>query len=321
MDFNFLSKYIKVLIYIFILFFANEVLSQAKKPTLMVVPSKNWCIENGFAINYSNQGKSEIEPNYELALATNFDLKLVIAKINGLMADRGFPLKDLEATLGSLKSNAAEEMLATSKSGSELSESPIDKLKKVAKADIIMELSWKVNQRGPFKSVSFILRALDAYTNKQIADGTGIGPENGAAAIPVLLETAILSHIDNFNTKLQNYFDDLFVNGREVGLKVRKWESFDGDLEKEFDGEELNSIIESWVGENTVKGRYTTQDATENMMNFEQVRIPLYDDKGSATDTRNWARGLQKLLKEKYKIDAKLTMKGLGESTIIIGEK
>jgi hypothetical protein len=57
------------------------------------------------------------------------------------------------------------------------------------------------------------------------------------------------------------------------------------------------------------------------MMNFEQVRIPLFDPNGRATDTRNWAKGLQKMLKEKYKIDAKLTMKGLGEATIIIGEK
>lgn len=304
-----------------ILLINNHLSAQAKKPTIMVVPSKNWCIENGFTLNYNNQGKQEIESDYEMALAKNFDLKLVIAKINGMMADRGFPLKDLESSLASLKSSAAEEMLSSSKSGSELSESPVDKLKKVAKADIIMELSWKVNQRGPFKSISFILRALDAYTNKQVADGTGIGPENGAASVPVLLETAVLAHLDNFNSKLQNYFDDLFTNGREVGLKIRKWESFDGNLEKEFDGDELNAIIEKWVSENTVKGRFSTQDATENMMNFEQVRIPLYDNNGRATDTRIWSRGLQKLLKDKYKIESKLTMKGLGESTIIIGEK
>ena len=306
----------------FILFLVNNNLSaQAKKPTIMVVPSKNWCIENGFINTYNNQGKSEIEPNFEMALANNFDLKLVIAKINGMMADRGFPLKDLEASLASLKSNSAEEMLTTSKSGSDISESPVDKLKKIAKADIIMELSWKLNQRGPFKSISFILRALDAYTNKQIADGIGTGPENGAAAVPTLLETAVLAHIDNFNSKLQTYFDDLFTNGREVSLRIRKWENFDGDLEKEYEGEELNAIIEKWVGDNTIKGRFTTQDATENMINFEQVRIPLYDDKGRSTDTRNWARGLQKLLKEKYTINSKLTMKGLGESTIVIGEK
>ncbi len=299
----------------------STAMAQAKKPTIMVVPSKNWCVDNGYTRTYSNQGKTEIEPDYELALAKDFDLKLVIGKINGMMSDRGFPLKDLEASLASLKNNAAEEMLTASKSGSEVSESAVDKLKKVAKADIIMELSWQLNKRGPYKSVSFILRGLDSYTNKQVADGIGTGPDNPASSVPLLLETAVLAHIDNFNAKLQAHFDDLFANGREVGLKIRKWDSFDGDLEKEFDGEELGSLIEKWVGDNTVKGRFSTQDATETMMNFEQVRIPLFDDKGRATDTRNWAKGLQKTLKDKYKIDAKLTMKGLGEATIIIGEK
>jgi hypothetical protein len=40
---------------------ANTLMAQAaKKPTIMVVPSKNWCVENGFTKTYSNQGKTEI---------------------------------------------------------------------------------------------------------------------------------------------------------------------------------------------------------------------------------------------------------------------
>jgi hypothetical protein len=56
-------------------------------------------------------------------------------------------------------------------------------------------------------------------------------------------------------------------------------------------------------------------------MFFEQVRIALMDATGKAQDTRGWAKGLQKFLKEKYQITAKLTMKGLGQASIVIGEK
>jgi len=56
-------------------------------------------------------------------------------------------------------------------------------------------------------------------------------------------------------------------------------------------------------------------------MLFEQVRIPLYDTNNKAVDARGWARGLQKLLKEKYQLDAKLMMKGLGQAQLVIGEK
>jgi hypothetical protein len=135
------------------------------------------------------------------------------------------------------------------------------------------------------------------------------------------LEEAVLSHIDNFNSQLQKHFDDLFANGREVIVRIKKFDSFDGDLESEYEGEELGTIIENWISANTVQGKFNTTDATENMMFFEQVRIPLYDDKNKALDPRGWLKGLQKTLKEKYTIDSKLMMKGLGQAQLVIGEK
>jgi hypothetical protein len=62
----------------------------------------------------------------------------------------------------------------------------------------------------------------------------------------------------------------------------------------------LSNIIENWVHENTVKNRFSTLDATENMMLFEQVRIPLFNEKGQATDTRRWAFNLKKFTKFYY---------------------
>lgn len=211
--------------------------------------------------------------------------------------------------------------MLTNSSGEEVSETPIDKLKKVANADIWMQLTWTINQSGPQKSVTFILQGIDAYTDKQIAGATGTGEPSFTAPIPVLLEEAVLAHIDNFNLQLQSHFDDLFANGREVILRIKRWGSFDGDLESEFDGYELGEIIENWVSDNTVENRFNTAQATENMMLFEQVRIPLYDEKNRPTDARGWARGLARELRDKYGIESKLMMKGLGQASLVIGEK
>jgi len=57
------------------------------------------------------------------------------------------------------------------------------------------------------------------------------------------------------------------------------------------------------------------------MMLLEQVRIPLYDANNKAVDTRGWAKGLQKYLKDTFQIENKLSMNGLGEAIIIVGEK
>lgn len=302
-------------------FFVSNVFSQAKKPTIMVVPSDNWCVEHNFTETYDNLGKQVMVPNYKAALQNDSDLLLAIAKINEMMAERGFPLKNLESSLKSLENQSAEDAMLTSKDGAEVAESPIDKLKKVAKADIWMQLSWKINKTGPKKSLTFILQGLDAYTDKQVAGSSGTGAQTMGEDVAIMLEEAVLAHIDQFNSQLQEHFDDMAANGREISVRIKVWDDFEDGLEADFDGKELGEIIEDWLAENTVQGRFNTSDMTENMALFEQVRIPLYNDKGRSMDARSWVRGLQKYLKDNFSIEAKLMMQGLGQAQLVIGGK
>lgn len=295
---------------------------QAKKPTIMVVPSDNWCVANGYYLEFDNQGTITKIPNYKKAFQENADLNVVISAINGMMAERGFPLKNMESAIKSLESESAENSMLTSKSGSELAESPVDALKRVAKADIIMQLTWTVNTTGPKKSITFNLQGLDSYTDKQIATAVGTGAPSFSAELPVLLQEAVTAHIDNFNATLMKHFEDMFENGREIIIRIKKFDSWSEDLETEYDGKELGEIIEEWMAANSVKGRFNTTDATENMMLFEQVRIPLFNEKGNASDARDFAKGLSKYLKAApFEITNKLMMKGLGQAVIVLGEK
>ncbi|HKK45989.1 MAG TPA: DUF6175 family protein [Balneolaceae bacterium] len=287
----------------------------------MVVPSDVWCNQHGYLMEFDNQGVTERVPDYQRALQENPNLLMVISKLNELMADRGFPLKDLESSLRSLKMQSAEDNMLTNDSGGQLAESPIDALKRVAQADIWMQVTWTLNQQGPKRSISYVLRGLDAYTNKQIAGASGTGKPSFSVELPVLLEEAVVAHLDKFNKQLQNYFDDMFAKGREVALRVRVWNNWDHDLEDYFGDEDLSEIIEDWMYDNTKQGRFSTTIATENQMFFEQVRIPLFDDRDRAIDTRRWARDLQKFLRKKYAIEAKLMMKGLGQAQLVLGER
>ena len=304
------------------LLYTNSGFSQAKKPTLMVVPSDVWCNTNGYMMEFDNQGTKVKIPDYKRAFQENADLLLVIAKLGELMAERGFPLESMEGALKTLASENAEDAMLTSKTGAGVSESPIDKLKKTAKADIWMQVTWTINQVGPKKSITFILQGLDAYTDKQIAGASGTGNELIGATLPVMLQTAVLAHLDNFNVQLMTHFDDMFANGREIIIRIKKFDSWDGDLEKEYAGKELNSYIEEWLTKNCVKGRFSTSESTENMMLFKQVRIPLYNEAGVAIDAKGFCKGLQGYLKkEPFLITNKLMMKGLGQASIVLGEK
>ena len=319
-----MKKFIKHIALAMALFVPVLSYAQAKKPTIMVIPADVWCSENGYMESFNNQGKFTKVPNYEAAVQENMDLVNAITKIGELMAERGFPLKDLATTIRNINQSTAEDEMTTSRtSGATLAESPLDKLLNRAKADILVELTWKINTIGPKNSVTYTLRGLDAYTGKQVAASQGTGAQSFSAEIPVLIEEAALEHIDNFCSQLQAHFDDLVENGREVVVNIRLFDNGSGmTLEDEYGGEMLMDIIDDWMAQNTVSHRYSLTDATENVMRFEQVRIPLYNENGTAMDTRRFVRNLSRYLaKAPFSIDSKILTKGLGRADLVLGEK
>lgn len=298
-------------------------MGQAKKPTLMVVPSDAWCKAHGFEQTFDNQGTMEKIPDYKAAVSSDMQLNAVIAKINNLMADRGFPLKDLQQSIKSIGNLSTEDRLITSKaSGANITESPLDRLRRTAKADIILEIEWKVNTVGPKSSISYNLRGLDAYSSKQVAGASGTGKGSFSAELPVLLEEAVQDHMDQFVERLQAHFDDLLTNGREVVLDMRIFDTSAVDFEKEYGDYELNEVIDNWLHDNCVNHRFSKSDATESMILYEQVRIPLYKANGMAMDTYGFARDLARFLgKAPYNIPVKTVNRGLGRCLLVFGEK
>lgn len=289
----------------------------------MVVPSDVWCVQNNYVNTYDNQGISQIVPDYTKALQTDANLLLAIAKINTMMADRGFPLKDLQAVTKSIAQQNAEDNMSQSKtSGASLAESPVDRLRRVAKADIIMQLTYIINQMGPKYSLTYNLQGLDSYTNKQIAGAQGTGKHTFSAELPILLEEAVLSNMDEFCTQLMTYFEDINENGREVAVDVRVFDNGSGlDLESEFNDMELSEIIDDWMSDNTVNHVFNKSDASENFIQYEQVRIPLYKENGNQMDTESFVRGLKTYLRKQYQIESKVMARGLGKCILVIGEK
>lgn len=289
----------------------------------MVVPSDVWCVQNNYTNTYDNQGISQIVPDYTKALQTDANLLLAIAKINTMMADRGFPLKDLQAVTKSIAQQNAEDNMSQSKtSGASLAESPVDRLRRVAKADIIMQLTYIINQMGPKYSLTYNLQGLDSYTNKQIAGAQGTGKHTFSAELPILLEEAVLSNMDEFCTQLMTYFEDINENGREVAVDVRVFDNGSGlDLESEFNDMELSEIIDDWMSDNTVNHVFNKSDVSENFIQYEQVRIPLYKENGNQMDTESFVRGLRTYLRKQYQIESKVMARGLGRCILVIGEK
>lgn len=312
----------KTFLMINVLMAAIAVFGQTKKPTIMILPSDNWCTQRYFMTTFNNQGTDVKVPNYQQAFQEDTELGQVISKVGGVLTSLGYSLKDAEQEIKSLSVKQAEDNVTTSKSsGAQLVESPLDVLKRRMKSDIVIQIWWKLNRESTGRSASFTLEAFDAYTNKRIATSTET-TKASSDAIPLLLENAVKENIKPFDKQMSEWFADQQKNGREISLTVRCWDSWDKDLETEFVGEELTDCIQSWLQKNCVNGAFNLSVGTESFAQFEQVRIPLQDDKGRAMDARAFVTQLRKFLqKEPYNITSKVIIRGLGEAVLVLGEK
>lgn len=292
-----------------------------KKPTLMILPSDNWCTMRYFTTTWDNQGTKVKIPNYVQAFQEDTELAQVISKVGGLLTDLGYSIKDAEQEMRAMNQRQAEDNVTVGKNtGSSIAESPLDQLKKRAKADILIQIWWKVNKEGAKKSVSFTLEAFDSYTSKRIGTSTGTGPAS-TEIVPVLLEEAVKANVSDFDRQMLSFYNDINVYGREIVLNIKRWDDWDEDLESEFNGKVLQDIIEDWLHDKTVNDSFNVSDASENYMQIEQVRIPLQNDKGRAIDARSFAQELQRHLKNIYGVPAKLMTRGLGEAILVLGEQ
>lgn len=297
--------------------------SQAKKPTIMVVPSDAWCKSKGYYTEIDNMGMTVFSPDYVAALQGDMDLLNVIAKLNDLMAERGFPLQNLESVIKDINNTGAELALVEGKNGGAIARSAYDQVRDRARADIIMQVTWDVVSVGPKKALRFVLQGLDSYTNKQIAGANGTGEPSHEVSVAILLEEAVGAHIEAFAHRLQAHFNDTFANGREVSYLIRISDNWENDLESDYDGYALSEILDNWFYDNTEQHRYSITDQSETQMTLNQVRIPIFDDRGRPNDANRFIRNLVRYLRaEPYLIeDIKVLNQGLGRCVIVLGEK
>ncbi len=297
--------------------------SQAKKPTLLILPSDNWCKQRYFMTEFNNQGTIQKTPDYKKSFQEDTEIGQVISKIGSLMIDRGFPLKDAEFELKNIEARTSEDNMTQSNAAStSIAESQLNKLRNKVKPDIIIQIWWDVEKTAEGKVIKFTLEALDAYTSKRIAASTGFTEPNNKNIVAEQIQQAVLKNIDAFANQLQSHFNDMFANGREVIITLKRWENWESNFETEINDEEIIDHIKKWMNDNTVNHRFNMSDANENFIRFEQVRIPLFDKNNLPIDARDFGKGLQKHLKKApFNFEVKLMTRGLGEAILVVGEK
>ncbi len=294
----------------------------AQRPSIMVIPSDRYLIAHGFFDEVVASGRRQRVPSYERAFQEDRHLRNVIAAIAGAFQDRGFPLRDLEAAMRTQREAAALDAAGRRV----LAESARDVLIRRARPDIALDLDFSEEQRMGETSVTFTLRALDAFTSNEVASTTGTGQPASMVPVATLLREAVVQRMPQFESRLTGFFEDMVANGRQIRLRVRVAEDAGIDLEEEIGkrGEslELGDHIRQYVKRGAVAGLVQPGARTENLMEFTTVRIPLTDDDRLPLDADTWAnRAVVRQLRSDFGIVSRRESVGLGDVTVIITKR
>lgn len=300
---------------------AQDIASQkAMKPTIMVIPEKSWCINNGYV-----KSESPLEADYEKAVL-NDDVLSVITKMGGIMEQRGYPLKLLTSVLDEIKYEETLDYALQSKNDGEIVENDLDKLMRVAQADILVNVAFERKTYGPRNVVEFRVTSVDAATSKQIGGEVGRSSVSGSP-MSVLVEESVLGFMDNFTASIQRYFQRTIESGRE-GVFVFKIASdcplnFESTVSLNGEEGELCDAIDYWMSENAVNGVYTQASKNRVRLVYEQVNFPLsgkgkFGAKVKALNAESFIKQINTFLSQ-FGLDISVTPVGIGKAYIVIG--
>ena len=290
-------------------------LNAGAPPTVMFMPDKTWCNANNYVERSERNGKTRITEKYDEAFL-NSDLKNVVVQLNGLMKDNGLPVKDYGATSEIDDEEEMEEEAYNddTQSGGTMDMTNYEALMNKLRPDIIIKIGWDVNKVGFNYTMSYRLEAIDSYSGKSIAQVTAETPTmKTTVPVAAALKNAATEHMGAFIGRLQEHFDDLRTNGREITVACRIGNNGSGiNFNSEYDGKELSTIISDWMNDNTVNHVYSTRNSSRNRISFEQVRIPFKDSAGRVMQAKEFVDQLKRYLRSNYNLKSENTTKGLG---------
>lgn len=270
------------------LFLSTSPLSHAQEtnqvtqvqPSIMVMP-------------YTKSGGNALE-----LFENDFKWQTIVFRINNTFQERGFRPKDLQETINQVKKKNSLDNLKNANVDVE------ELIYAEARTDIIIKAFINILDEGGRNSVQIALQAIETSSRSNLYDMP-------TASSPFFDSTDHAFIVDRLLT--ENNRADNFINGLNAALKqiVEKGKSVTVDiittadcqckLDDEIgeDADFVSEVITKWIQDNAHKNQYRIKQDSENMLSFDEVKIPLRTPDGRNYSPNDFAREISKAV---YKI-------------------
>ena len=285
------------------------------KPEIMVLPSDHNLHEEGALKRVSLGGEWFTIRDYSKYLLQAPDFKEITAFIQQAFISRDFPLTDFEQSLISLDTQHASAI------ADNLQQDAKTRLLATTHPDIVLDLDYDVStdytKSNGKKTGKYILNAIDPYTNKVVASISGDNL-SGSSTSEVILED-MTKRLPSLMNDLQNYFSAIMTKGREVTVTINVDASSITNLsDSSHSGDSYADAVIDYIRKHTVKGAYKLQANSADRLSCTNVRIKVLNEDGTQYGVYDWARDLQKHLRDNLGLKTVNNSQGLGDVTLTI---
>lgn len=269
------------------------------EPVKQTEPSKQTVQPKIMVIPYTKEGE-----NIRTILEDDVNKRIAITKIKESFDGRGFTTVDFVAKLKAAKDNN----VFTSENQTDIKAQIIQ----MSGADIYVQAEVVVDKATTGTSVKLILTAYEASTGNSLSNKVGETTRFYTDDIGKLASKAVESVAVDFLNVMQTKFTDIVNNGKSVMVEIsfEAGSKFKMSSEVGTDALPLSDQIEEWMGKNAYKNNYHIQGTTDVKMIFDDVRIPLKEEKtGNNYNSNKFALEIYKFLKT-LNLEVKKDIKG-----------
>jgi hypothetical protein len=293
--------------------------NEQAKPNLLIMPGDALLKKFGMLNEQDAQGKTIYIRDFNGYFLKDPNAKFIFSNIQSAFINLGFPLNDLEQTIKSIND---QEML-----------DDVDNIQKDAKTllltnakpDIIIELDYDMvddmTSRNLNRSLTFTLRAIDAFSNKVVAtiQQANFGKDSNDNDASSLMKKALDIDMPSYTSQINSYFSDIIQKGREITVRVSIDKAANLKMEDDcLQGDTYADFIVDYLKVNTQKGAYKLQRNTSTEIYFQNVRIKTLNENGTQYSAYDFAKDLKKALDKGCGIKSKNNTQGLGDAFIVL---
>lgn len=283
--------------------FAQQV--EQVQPTIMVMP-------------FTKSGENALEL-YE----NDFKWQSIIARVNNAFQERGFRPKDLQETINQVKKSKAISSLKNANFNVE------EAIYMEARTDIIVKAFINIHSEddGVTNSVQVSLKAIEASSRMSLYDlPTASSPPFKTTDFGYLVDRVLTeeNRIEKFIDGINEAFGQIISLGKAITVEILVTEDsiFKLDDEKGENAYFISELITEWIQNNAYKNQYRVKQDSENILSFDEVRIPLKTETGNNYSINDFARSLSiavaKICGNKEGVKAKRSRPSVSEGTIRI---